>query len=158
MRLANTAADNHRAMIGQQRPLVLPQRRGNGIAQFTLLHRAAILVIDHRIGIDQRRGLVIHGRHLASSRPDRTPLGMVVDNHAHIVALVMHIHMQLNGRSDVPLSLDHMTFGIQPQNIGGCQLAPGQLPGVGQIRSIIQPQRDVPRDMVVIALARQHSA
>ncbi|MPN04594.1 hypothetical protein SDC9_151836 [bioreactor metagenome] len=70
----------------------------------------------------------------------------------------MHVHVQSNGRSDIPLALDHLALCIQPQDVRGRQLAPGQLPGVGKIAAVIQAQRDVARDMVVIAFAREHAA
>ena len=145
-------------MVGQQRPFLLPQGISDRIAQLTLLHRAAVFVIKHRIGIDQGRCLVVHRRNAARSRPDGTPLRVVMNDYAHIVTLVVNVHVQLDGGGDVPLALDHMPLGIQPQNVGGRQLTPGQLPRIGQICSVIQTQRDMACDMVVIALTRKHAA
>ena len=158
MRLANIGPHHQGTMVGQQRPLVLPQRIDHCVAQFALLYRASVFVIEHRVGIHQGRCLVIHGRYLAGSSPDRRPLGVVVNDDANIVALVMCIDMQLNGRSDVPLALHHAALCIQAQNVRRRQLSPGQLPWIGKVGPIVQAQRDVPGNMVVIAFARKHSA
>jgi hypothetical protein len=71
---------------------------------------------------------------------------------------LMNFQMQMDRRRDRPFAIHNLTRSVNADHIAGTNLLPEQLKWIGKHGSVFLSIRDVARDVILIALARQNPA
>ncbi|MNL53971.1 hypothetical protein D3C87_1772600 [compost metagenome] len=67
--LANAVGHHQDAVVGEQRPLLRSESVHDGAASFGVFNGALILVIEHRVGVNQGGRLIIDRWNTPGRRP-----------------------------------------------------------------------------------------
>src|SRR5665213_3530046 len=80
---------------------------------------------------------------------------MVVHDDCGVRSGSMELGVQEHRGSDVPLTFDDLTVGVEAQDVGRRRLLPPKTPWVAPHPPVVGGDGDVPREILAPALARQ---
>ncbi len=115
--LGDVLADDKDPVVGQQRHAVVAERidRFRGVDR--VVDRALVLVEDGELARVHRSGLVVHGRHASGVGPQRSPTRVVVNGDADVVARLVQLEVQGDGRRHGPRAVEHVAVEIDTHDV-----------------------------------------
>ncbi len=154
--LGDVTTDDEHAVVGQQGGAGATEGLDASPGVVHHIDRATEVIVEGGLPRHHGAGLVVHGRDPVSVSPDRAPARVVVHGDTDVVTEAVQLGVQRDGRGDRPAALEDATLGVDPHDVGGGDLVPGEAPGVHQQRAVGLPVGDVAGQVVVVALSVEH--